>query len=321
MSHLLTISATAAMLNQQVVTFAPEIKQQFRVGLEFENLLPFVAADKVYTSPNVTTGSILQPYQPRFTPNNTESWDAVDNTLRPIKADVEFTEEQLEKFYDKWAQNWFEAGKDPMQWTYPKYILEQVIMPQFKDDLNSAAWDGEYVAPTSGVPGAVLESVDGFRIAIVNALSAGKLVSVPSGSYTASDIQSKLEAWMLAMPAAVRGKSGMVLMSDSWMRKYYYDFREAFGTATWQQLNQQIGGLTVDGTKVRIVGIKAMEGSNRWIYLPDNDQNMIIGTRRGYPRDPQFIFDADLYTLRAKAVIYRFFGFEYWNNLYVNDQA
>lgn len=309
------------MLNQQVVTFAPEIKQQFRVGLEFENLLPFVAADKVYTSPNVTTGSILQPYQPRFTPNNTESWDAVDNTLRPIKADVEFTEEQLEKFYDKWAQNWFEAGKDPMQWTYPKYILEQVIMPQFKDDLNSAAWDGEYVAPTSGVPGAVLESVDGFRIAIVNALSAGKLVSVPSGSYTASDIQSKLEAWMLAMPAAVRGKSGMVLMSDSWMRKYYYDFREAFGTATWQQLNQQIGGLTVDGTKVRIVGIKAMEGSNRWIYLPDNDQNMIIGTRRGYPRDPQFIFDADLYTLRAKAVIYRFFGFEYWNNLYVNDQA
>lgn len=309
------------MLNQQVVTFAPEIKQQFRVGLEFENLLPFVAADKRYTSPNVTTGAILQPYQPRFTPNNTESWDAVDNDLRPIKADVEFTEEQLEKFYDKWAQNWFEAGKDPMTWTYPKYILEQVIMPQFKDDLNSAAWDGEYVAPDSGVPGAVLESVDGFRIAIVNALAAGKLVSVPSGSYTASDIQSKLEAWMLAMPAAVRGKSGMVLMSDSWMRKYYYDFREAFGTATWQQLNQQIGGLTVDGTNVRIVGIKAMEGSNRWIYLPDNDQNMIIGTRRGYPRDPQFIFDADLYTLRAKAVIYRFFGFEYWNNLYVNDQA
>lgn len=309
------------MLNQQVVTFAPEIKQQFRVGLEFENLLPFVAADKRYTSPNVTTGAILQPYQPRFTPNNTESWDAVDNDLRPIKADVEFTEEQLEKFYDKWAQNWFEAGKDPMTWTYPKYILEQVIMPQFKDDLNSAAWDGEYVAPTPFVPGAVLESVDGFRIAIVNALAAGKLVSVPSGSYTASDIQSKLEAWMLAMPAAVRGKSGMVLMSDSWMRKYYYDFREAFGTATWQQLNQQIGGLTVDGTNVRIVGIKAMEGSNRWIYLPDNAQNMIIGTRRGYPRDPQFIFDADLYTLRAKAVIYRFFGFEYWNNLYVNDQA
>lgn len=321
MNHLLSIEATAAMLNQQVVTFAPDIKTKFRVGLEFESMLPFVQADKMYSAVNVTTGDILQPYQPRFTPNNQEAFDAVDNTLRPIKIDLEFTEEQLEKFYDKWAANWFEGGKDPMAWTYPKYIIENEIMPSFRDNLNEAAWAGEYVAPTAGVPGAVLESVNGYKKAIADAITAGKLVPVASGSYTASDIRSKLEDWMLAMPKEVRGRGGKVLMSDSWMRKYYYDYRGDFATATWQQLNQQMGGLTIDGTSVTIVGVKAMEGSNRWIYLPDNQQNMIVGTRRGYPQYPQLIFQADLYALKAKAVIYRFFGFEYWSNLYVNDQA
>lgn len=321
MPHSLTIASTADMLNRQAVVYAQEIKTQFRIGLEFENMLPFVAADKVYTASNVRVGSVLQPYQPRFTPNNAETWDAVDNTLRPVKLDLEFTEEQLEKFYDKWAQNWFEAGKEPMQWSYARWIIENEIIYQFQDDLNSCAWDGEYVAPTPGTPGDVLESVDGYNIALVNAIADGKLVPIASGSYDATNIRSKLEDWMLAMPAKIRGKTGKILMSDSWMRKYYYDFRGDFNTATWQQLNQEMGGLKVDGTQATIVGIKGMEGSNRWIYLPDNKQNMVVGTRRGYPRDPQFIFDADLYTLRAKAVIYRFFGFEYWDELYVNDQA
>lgn len=312
------------MLNQHVVQFKSDIHTKFRTGLEFEKLtdvIPFVQADKVYTAPNATISNILQPYQPQFTPNNSITFDAVDNTLRPIKADVSITEEDLEKFYGKWQSNWFESGKNPLEWSFPRWILEREIMPEFLDNLNTAAWAGEWVAPTSGVAGAVLESVDGYKKAIVDAITAGKLVPVASGSYTASDIRSKLEDWMMAMPAAVRGRSGTVLMSDSWMRKYYYDYRGDFATATWQQLNQQMGGLTIDGTSVRIVGIKAMEGSNRWIFLPDNKQNMIIGTRTGYPVYPQFRFDADLYSISMASTIYRFFGFEYWDNLYVNDQA
>ena len=320
MAHAVTIASTNDALNQHMVQFAAETKQVFRVGLEFETDLPFVTADEVYTADNVSLGDIVQPYQPRFTPTNAESWGAVSNSLRPIKIDLEFTEEQLLKFFDKWKNMWFEAGKNPTEWSYPRYIMEQVVAPKYREEMNAIAWNGEYVAPTLGTAGASLESCDGFRIGIENAIDNGDLTPVNSGSYTASDIRSKLEDWMMAMPDAVRGRGGTVYMSDSWMRKYYYDFRGDFSTATWANL-QAMGGLTVDGFPVLIKGIKAMEGSDRWIYQPDNQENMIIGTRRGYPRDPQFIFDTDLYTLRAKAVVYRFFGFSFWDNLYVNDQA
>lgn len=319
--HNLTIGATNAAINQHLVTFAPQVKQVFRTGLEFESMLPFVSADEVYTASNVSLGDIVQPYQPRFTPNNVENWDAVSNTLRPIKIDLEFTEEQLQKFYDKWKNMWFEAGKDPLEWSYPRYIIEQVVAPKYREEINRAEWLGEYVEPTLGTPGASLESLDGFKIKIENAITAGSLTPVASGSYTASDIRSKLEDWMMAMPTAVRGRAGTVLMSDTWARKYYFDFRGDFNAATWASLEAAGMGLMIDGFPVRVKGIKAMEGSNRWIYLPDGEQNMILGTRNGYPRDPQFIFDTDLYSLKAKAVIYRFCGFEFWDNLYVNDQA
>ncbi len=320
MAHVITIDSAATNLNRHVVTYAQEVRQQFRVGLEFEGMLPFVQCDNTYSAPNVQMGDLVQPYQPRFTPNNTETWDEVYNQLKPIKMDLEFTEEQLMTLFDKWAANYAEAGVESQSMSYYQFVINNLVAPVYRENMNTLAYNGVFNAPTSGTPGAVLDSADGFKTKIAAAITAGDLVAVASGSFTSSDIRSKLEDWMKTMPVAVRGKGGTVLMSDTNARNYYYDFRGDFSTATWANL-QAAGGMTVDGFPVKIVGVKAMEGSNRWIFLPDNAQNMIIGTRRGFARDPQFIFDADLYTLRAKAVIYRFFGFEYWNNLYVNDQA
>lgn len=323
MAHTISIESTQVALNQHMVTFAPDVKQVFRTGLEFETLqgsIGFVSADDVYTAQNVAIGDLVQPYQPQFTPKNTETWDAVDNTLRPIKIDLKFSEEQLFKFFDKWKNEWFEGGKDPMEWSYPRYITEQLIAPKWRDEMNKIAWSGVYAAPTPGVAGDFLDSCDGYKVNIESAITAGSLTPVASGSFTSSNIRSKLEDWMKSMPEGVRGRAGVVLMSDTNARNYYYDFRGEFSAATWASL-QQNGGLMVDGFPVRIIGIKAMEGSNRWIYLPDGEQNMIVGTRRGYPVYPQFVFDKDLYNLNMKAVMYRFFGFEYWENLYVNDQA
>lgn len=322
MAHAITIAAAQDALNQHVITWANETKQAFRVGLEFETIpeIGMVSAEEVYTAENAAISDLIQPYQAQFTPNNTETWDGVSNTLRPIKIDLKFSEEQLLKFYDKWRNNWFEAGKDPMEWSYPRYIVDQLIVPKWQEELNSLAWDGEYSAPTPGTPGAVLDAVDGYKINIANAITAGDLVPVASGSFTSSDIRAKLEAWLTAMPAAVRGRGGVILMSDTNARNYYYDFRSEFSAATWSNL-QANGGLTVDGFPVRIIGVKAMGSSNRWIFLPSGQQNMIVGTRRGYPVYPQFIFDHDLYNLHMKAVIYRFFGFEHFGTLFVNDQA
>jgi hypothetical protein len=320
MPHAVTIAATSAALNQHQVQFAAETRQRFRVGLEFESELPWATADEVYSAKNVSIGSVVQPYQPRFTPTNAETWDAVDLSLKPVKIDLEFTEEQLVKFYEKWLNEWFEGGKPAAEWSYPRFITEEVIIPQAQEDLNSISWAGVFAAPTLGTAGAMLDSCTGFAKRIVDAITAGALTPVATGAYTSSNIREKLEDWMKAMPIAVRGLPGTVYMSDTNARNYYFDFRGDFQTATWDGL-QKNGGLMVDGFPVKVKGIKAMGASNRWIFVPDSQQNMVCVSRRGYPRDPQFIFDYNLYSVQVKAVIYRAYGFEYWQNVFVNDQA
>lgn len=322
MAHAVSIASTQAALNQHMVQFAPEVRQVFRVGLEFETLpeIAMVSADHTYTSQNVAVSSLIQPYQARFTPNNTESWDGVSNVLRPIKLDLSFSEEQLMKFYDKWRNEWFEAGKNPMEWSYPRFITENMIAPVWKEEINQLAWLGEFVEPTPGTAGAMLESCDGYKKAITDAISAGKLVPIASGAYTSSNIRTKVQEFMMALPDGVRGRKGVLLMSDTHAREHFFDFQGDFATSTWSSL-QEMGGQKVNGFDVQIKGLMAMEGSDRWIFLPQNSPNMIFGTRRGYPSYPSFIMDHDLYNLNMKAVIYRFYGFEYWDNLYVNDQA
>lgn len=320
MPHNIIVSAANALNNHNIV-YGAQVQQAFRVGLEFEGRLPFVQAEKTYASVNASVADLLQSYQPRFTPRNTESWGAVENTLVPIKIDLEFTEEQLAELYDKWATQYFQAGDAAGLWTYPRYVIEQLIAPKYTEEINSLSYNGAYVAPTSGTAGAVLEAADGFKTKIVAAILAGALTPVASGAFTASNIRTKLEDWLKAMPIAVRGRKGVVYMSDTNARNFYYDTRDDFANSTWQSV-LAAGGMSVDGFDVKVVGVKAMEGSNRWIYLPDGSTNMIVGTRTGKPLYPQFIYDAtDLYTLKAKAVIYRFYGFEFWDQLYVNDQA
>lgn len=320
MPHNIIVSAATA-LNNHNITYAAEVQQAFRVGLEFEGALPFVQAEKTYASVNVDVANLIQPYQPQFTPQNVETWGAVQNDLRPIKIDLEFTEEQLAELYDKWATQYFQAGTNATEWTYPKYVIENLIAPKFTEEINSLSYNGAYVAPTAGTPGAVLESCDGFKTKIAAAILAGTLTPVASGAFTTSNIREKVEDWMKAMPVAVRGRRGTIYMSDTNARNYYYDFRGDFSQSTWQSILAS-GGMSVDGFDVKIVGVKAMEGSNRWIFVPEGSSNMIVGTRRGYPVYPQFIYDGSgLYSLKAKAVIYRFYGVEFWNKLYVNDQA
>lgn len=318
----ITIDAAATMLKQHVTTFASEIKSAFRQGLEFENMLPFVHGDEYYAAGNATAGDMLQPYQGDFTPNSSITHDEHAYRIRPIKLDQEFTEVQLEKFYASYYQEWFEAGKDPMVWTYPKYIFERIIMPKVHEELNNIAWNGVYAAPTAGTPGAVLDSADGFKKVIADLVTATDISVITTGTFTSTDIREKVEAFLDAIPAAATSRGGKILMSRTNRRLFLRDYRSEF-TQIPNIVNTNTGEqkVMVDDYNVELVGVAAMEGSNRWIFLPNNDQNMVVIGRKGYANDLQPIFDTAPRKLQMYGTIYRAFGFEYPKNVWVNNQV
>lgn len=315
-----TVAAAADGLNQFAVTKAQMIQQKLRTGLEIESLFTPRACDNTYSAPNATASEILQAYQWQFTAKGNVTLDAVENKLQKIKGDFVITADDLEKFWDTYMVEWHEIGRDPMEWNFPRYLYEEVFLPKILEEMNHNSYNGTYSAPTPGTPGDSINSVDGLAKKIADAITASSLTEYATGALVASTMVDQIEAWCDSLPDPYRDAPGAILMSKTNAIAYGRDYRENFGTGNGVAGNEN-NELRVDYTKKRVIGLTAMEGSDRIIFSPDTKKNLIWGTRRGYATYPSIRWEKRQRTIEGSFELYRFYGVEFWDHLFVNDQA
>lgn len=315
----LTIAATAESLNLHSRVYDRTIAQTVKQGLVTESYMTPVYADKLYVAPNAEIDDIVQPYQSAFTPNLNVNIDSVETRVDPLKADIQFTRDELDQFYDSWMIEWVEDGKPLTDWSFPKYILEMHVIPKIRENIEKKlVWKGEFVAPTSGTAGDAGDGTDGLAIKIVNAISDSLLVPIATGAFTPTTMVDKIETFCLGLPETYRDLAGNVFMSTTNARKYYYDYRERFGYAAGNLTNEN-NQLAIDATNKRIVGLPSMEGSNRIFFTPKT--NMICARRPGQPDVPVIRWQEFERTLKGLGEFSRGYGFKYWSEVFVNDQA
>jgi hypothetical protein len=315
-----TVSASADGLNQFAVTKAQMIQQKLRTGLEIERLFTPRACDNTYSAPNATASEILQAYQWQFTAKGNVTLDAVENKLQKIKGDFVITADDLEKFWDTYMVEWHEIGKDPMEWSFPRYLYEEIFLPKIIEEMNHNAYNGSYTAPTPGTAGNSINSVDGLAKKIAAAVTASSLTEYATGAIVAGTMVDQVESWVDSLPLPYRDAPGVIYMSNTNAKYYWRNYRGEFGTGNGVAGNDN-NELRVDATKKTIVGLTAMEGSDRFIFSPATTKNLIWGTRRGYPTMPAIRWEKRQRTIEGSFELYRFYGVEFWDHLFVNDQA
>lgn len=315
----LTIAETATALNLHQRVYSKNINSQLRQGLVLENRMAPVQADRVYTEPNVSVTDVIQAFQCQFTPKGDAVFNAVDNWLQPMKVDIQFSCADLEAFRNSWMAEWVEDGKSRTEWSLPRYIYEEVIMPKIIEELElKISYKGSYLAPTPGTPGLTINAVDGLGKKIADAITASLLTPIVTGALTPSTMLNQVEAMLDAIPVPFRDLPGDVLMSPTRARQYWRDYRSEFGTGNGVSGNQNLD-LRVDATNKVIVPIPAMEGSDRIIVVPKGA--LIVGYKKGTPRLPQIRWQESDRVLKGLAEFDRFYGVRYWGNIFVNDQA
>ena len=315
-----TLDNGVAGLNQFAVQKAPYIHQKLRVGLEWEKMLTPRACEHTYSAPNAVPTELIQAYQWQFTPKGGVDFSAVENTLQIIKIDIMITAEDLEVFWDSYMIEWFEIGMDPMEWSFPRYLYEQVYLPKILEEMNQNAWSGTYVAPTTGTAGLSINSVDGYKKKIEDAITAGDLTEYPTGPLLANTMVEQMEDWCDSLPIPYRNRPGTILMSPTNAQRYWRRYRTLFGTGN-SVSNNENNELRIDATQKRIKPVIAMEGSNRIIFNPDSIRNQIWGTKLKKPTYFNLRWEKTERIIKGLAEIYRFYGFEFWDHLFVNDQA
>jgi len=85
----------------------------------------------------------------------------------------------------------------------------------------------------------------------------------------------------------------------------------------------QEGGMKkveVDDYNVFLESVASMTGSDRWIFLPNGRDNMVWVSRVGAPVYPNMIFKTNSRVLEMYATIYRGYGFEYPQEVWLNNQ-
>jgi len=316
-----TIAGTAASLNRHAVLYNKDIQQVLRQGLEFEKVLTPRACDNTYSAPNASMSDLIQAYQWEFTPKGDVTFDAVENKLQKIKIDIIWTADDLEAFWDSWMVEWHEIGKDEKQWTFHKYLYQEVMLPKILEELNHNSYNGTYLAPTPGTAGLSINSVDGYGKKIADAITASDLTPYPTGALVAGTMVNQVESWCDSFPVLYRDKPGDIYMSPTHAKAYWRNYRANFGTGNSNMGNEN-NALKIDATNKRIVPIAAMEGKDRLIFNPSATKNMIWGTRRRFPTYPVIRWkDTDIRVIKGTAEFYRFYGVNYWENLLVNDQV
>lgn len=226
MPHNLSIEATAAALNQLVVTQERQIQQQLRVGLEFERDLPFVQANNTYMATNATISNMLQPFQGAFTPNNTETWDSVENKLEHGKVDLEFDIIQLEETYDTLLADFFQLDRDPSLWDYAQLVINELVLNKLMEEINTASWAGVRVDPTPGTAGTPNQAWNGYGKVIADAITDGNITPITTGALVANTMEAQVRGFCEDLPAAYRHRPGNIYMSATHAIKYAEDYRD-----------------------------------------------------------------------------------------------
>lgn len=320
MPHIVDINTTGNALGLYCAKYGSKIHQDLRQELEFEKQLPFVSADYAYQGQEVGISDLLQPYQKDFTPKNNETFDGLLNVLQIGKVDLEFDWKEMEKMFDKYYNNWFEAGKSEDDWGYYRYIMSQVVPPKITEEMNLASWKGKRVDPTAGTPGAFLETWDGFETKFNGYVANGDLTPFATGALASGTSIDQIRDFCKQLPVNYRYKQGIIHMSTTNAQIYADDYQEKYPTRQVTEVSHNEQYLNVDHYNKKIKGYKCMEGSNRiFITFPGLD-SLIIGTRQGFSKYPNFRVHVYDRTIHILSEMYRFYGFETLKHVFVNDQ-
>ena len=320
-----TIDETCEALNRFHVTWCPDISQTVKTGMELEQCLRPVVAKHTYAAASAEVNDIVQAFQCDFTPNNEIAFTAVKNELCRMKVDICFECEDLQQFWETWMCDWVEEGRPVDQWAFPRYVYNNFIMPKILENLDYISWNGCRVEPTVGTPGVMVESCDGLKKKIAEAIAAGLVTPIPTGPLECETIVEQVEGFADAIPYPYCNMPGKILMSKSNARKYWRDYRSQFGTGNGV-LGNENKNLGVDCTNKRIVPVGTMEGSDCMIFIPDNLTTGIWGRRfdnQGRPEAyiPPITWERECRRLKGYTDFSRFWGFKYWGHVFVNDQC
>lgn len=255
------------------------LKAKLYRGAEFDSLFTsFTQEDTIVRNVKVSSGEVLQPFQKAHTPKGGVTLLPQPINLYKLKADDEIYPDEIEGTYVTFLAG---DGVKREDWPIIRYWVEEVMIKQLVEDIDTHAFTAVYAAPTAGTAAAASTSIDGFRKIIQNLVadvSSGiNVIATGALSTTATTFVGQVEAFVAGMsPDYIKSQKEIIIAVSP-----ANDIKFRKGMRTLYNGNyEQTKDLTalIDYPNVKVRGFQAMSGSSK--IFATHKANLLLPLRR-----------------------------------------
>lgn len=237
-------------------------------------------SDTRYKGSLASLDSIIQAFQEKFTPKGTTTFKPNQFDLFNLKIDLKENPDKLVKTY----LGFLADDKDPdrANWLFPKWLVEQHIMPKKDSDLELHEYGtGVFEEPTDGVPSVTGKSMDGILKVLYDYSQGGRLnlgngpISMGEIPTANKDTTKYIEEFCDNLPEEVVDQLDYIFVSPQVARRYRRGKKELYN-ANYSQVSDL--SVVEDYENIKIVGLKSHRNCNT--IWTSTAQNRIAPTKK-----------------------------------------
>jgi hypothetical protein len=191
------------------------------ISSQTEALFGLIPTDDTSYQMGVTElSSVLQPFQPGWTPKGQLKASPIILTQTPFKVDLEENPDKLEA---SWLGFLADNKLNRAEWPFVRYLVEVHLYNKMDEEYElDVIYFGKFVAPTPGVAGPAAESMDGIRTVINRAVQQSKITPIVMGAIPTDPkaFCEYIEAFVEKFTRRYRGRAMEVCMNTTLARRY-----------------------------------------------------------------------------------------------------
>jgi hypothetical protein len=232
---------------------------------------PVNTDDTIWRAAKTLFSRVVQPFQKAFTPLAGVTFVPVEIKQFRMKVDAQEYPDELEA---TWLGFLDGPEIDRKAWPFVRWYCEVYLIPQVKQDIEQTEiFQGVFVAPTAGVPGAVSTSMDGLKKTINGHIAAGRTAPITTGALATdpADAVDQMEEFADSINKAYWNIPMMLGASESYVRTFLRGQERKYGKNT----GGGALGLTINNTNITLAGLPSHQSTNKIWCTPKENAIML----------------------------------------------
>lgn len=233
---------------------------------------PINTDDTLWRAAKTIFSRVVQPFQKAFTPLAGVEFVPVAIQQFKMKVDAQEYPDELD---GTWLAFMDGPEIDRKAWPFVRWYVEVYLIPQIKQDIEfNEIYQGVYVAPTAGTPGAAGTSMDGLKKTINGHITAGRITPIATGALQITNpdaLVTQFEAFADGIHKDYWNIPMMLGCSETVARAFLRGQERKYGENT----GGGALGLTINNTNITLRGLPSHRNTEKIWCTPKGNAIML----------------------------------------------